>query len=151
MLESVAFSTSNMIKEKAQPSFSELVVATIFRSRVGVLQYLTSTRPVIIYAVNEVSQFLSSPTLVHLKAVKCILRYLNGTQNFGVRYITQCPKIFYAFSDADWARCPITQRSTTLFRSFFRANRISWCSKKQPTVSHSSSEAEYRSITSTIT
>ena len=149
MLESSNFATPMAIKDKSHSSDSESVDATVFRSIVGALQYLTFTRPDIIYAVNKVSQFFSNPTLIHLKAVKCILRYLNGTQNFGIRYIAQSPTSLYAFSDADWAGCPTTRRSTTGFCTFLGANCVSWSSKKQPTVSRSSSEAKYRAMAST--
>ena len=54
-----------------------------FRSLVGSLHYLTFTRPDLSFAVHHVCQFMSKPTDVHLVAAKHILRYLNGTTNFG--------------------------------------------------------------------
>jgi len=76
-------------------------------------------------------------------AVTCILRYIKGTLTHGLRYLNQSSLNLDAFCDADCAGCPTTRRSTTGFRIFFQPHCISRASKKQPTVSHSTVEAEY--------
>ena len=52
---------------------------TKYRSVVGALQYLTLTRPDISFSVNKVCQFLYSPTSLHWKTIKRILRYIQGS------------------------------------------------------------------------
>ncbi|WMV40927.1 hypothetical protein MTR67_034312 [Solanum verrucosum] len=117
---------------------------------VGSLQYLTLTRPDSTHAVNLASQFMQSPNIEHLRRVKRILRYINGTLHFGLKIISQSPCRLYGYSDADWGGCTTTRRSTTGYSICLGANCISWTSKKQTTVARSSAEAEYRALASTI-
>ncbi|GKV49332.1 hypothetical protein SLEP1_g56087 [Rubroshorea leprosula] len=91
-----------------------------YRSIVGALQYLTFTRPDIAFSVQQVSQYMHSPTVYHFQAVKRILRCLD------------------------------TRRSTSGFCLFLGNSLISWSSKKQSTVSRSSAEAEYRAIANAV-
>ena len=51
-----------------------------------------------------------------------------------------------AFSDADWAGCPDDRCSIGGFPVFLGSNLISWCARKQPTISRSSTEAEYKAL-----
>jgi hypothetical protein len=126
-----------------------LVDATNYHSIVGALQYITLTRPDLTHAINLICQFMHQPGASHFQAVKRILRYLQGTLDYGLRLLSQSSLSLYGFSDADWAGCLDTRRSTTGYCIYLGANCISWASKKQPTVSRSSAEAEYRSMSTT--
>ena len=59
---------------------------TLYRKFVESLNYLTTTRPDISYAVNILSQFMAKPNDIHWKAAKKVLRYLKWTVNFGLLY-----------------------------------------------------------------
>lgn len=129
------------------PPFADV---TLFRSLVGALQYLTITRPDLTYSVNSVSQYLHAPTDDHFQAVKRILRYIKGTLHFGLMFTSSSSANITAYSDADWVGCPDTRRSTSGYSIYLGDNLISWSSKKQPTVSRSSCESEYRALASTV-
>jgi hypothetical protein len=120
--------------------------ATKYRSVVGALQYLTLTRPDISFSVNKVCQFLHSPTTVHWSAVKRILRHVQGTIKLGLKIKKSDSMLVSAFSDADWAGCVDDRRSTGGFAVFLGSNLVSWTARKQPTVSRSSTEAEYKAL-----
>ncbi|OIW12049.1 hypothetical protein TanjilG_24473 [Lupinus angustifolius] len=122
---------------------------SLYRSIVGALQYATITRPDIAYSVNKVCQFLANPLEEHWSAVKRILRYLVGTQNHGIIFqptIPASPLPITGFCDADWASDCDDRKSTSGACIFLGNNLITWWSKKQTTISRSSTEAEYRSM-----
>ena len=126
------------------PLFSD---PTLYRSLVGALQYLTITRPDMAYFVNSVSQFLHSSTEDHFLAVKRILRYVKGTLHFGLTFHpSDAPGTLIAYSDVDWADSPDTRRSTSGYSIYLGDNLVSWSAKKQPTVSRSSCESEFRAL-----
>ncbi|XP_017183840.1 uncharacterized mitochondrial protein AtMg00810-like [Malus domestica] len=117
-----------------------------YRSLVGALQYLTFTRPDIAHSVNLVCQFMTQPTDLHMLLVKRILRYIQGTVDYGLHYTQNNHFDITAFSDSDWASDITTRRSITGFVVYLGDNPISWQSKKQSTVSRSSTEAEYKAL-----
>ncbi|KAG6499850.1 hypothetical protein ZIOFF_039645 [Zingiber officinale] len=117
---------------------------TMYQKSVGSLIYLTLTRPDISYAVSVISRYMQNPMKPHLEAVRRILRYVKSTIDYGLVYkrIGDCKLVGYC--DADYAGDHDTRRSTTSDLFKLGSGSISWCSKRQPTVSLSSTEAEYR-------
>ncbi|XP_058754773.1 uncharacterized mitochondrial protein AtMg00810-like [Vicia villosa] len=124
---------------------------TLYRTLVGSLVYLTITRPDIAYAIHVVSKFVVAPTIVHWATVLRICRNLRGTQFQSLLFPSSSSLELRAYSDADWAGDPTDRKSTTGFCIFLGDSLISWKSKKQDIVSHSSTEAEYRAMASTTT
>lgn len=119
---------------------------TVYRSTVGMLQYLSITRPDIAFAVNKVSQFSHNSRDVHCIAIKRILRYLKNTISCGLLSRPSSSTQLVAFSEADWASCPDDRKSTSGYCTFLGSNLLSWASKKQPIVSRSSIEHEYKAL-----
>jgi hypothetical protein len=89
---------------------------------------------------------MHDPREPHLGAMKRILRYLQGTLDLGLHLHRTTPADLLVYTDADWAGCPDTRKSTSGYAVFLGDNLISWSSKHQPTVSRSNAEAEYRAV-----
>ena len=92
---------------------------------------------------------MHNPSDFHFQLVKHILRYVRGTMNYGIRLLSKGSFELYAFSDVDWAGCPLTRCSTLGYCTYLGKNCISWSSKKYPTVARSSTKAEYQAFAST--
>ena len=82
--------------------------------------------------------------------MKRIIRYLKGTLSHGLRLNKSSSNALTAYTDADWTGCPDTRHSTSGYCVYMGDNLISWSSKRQPTVSRSSSEAEYKGVANVV-
>lgn len=142
---STPMSSSDKLSKNAGTILTE-AEAFVYRSTVGALQYLSLTPPDISFAVNKACQFLSAPTDVHWSAVKRVLRYVKETLKVGLSIRRSQSTKLSVYTDVDWAGCPDDRRSSGGYAVFYGPNLISWSSRKQPTVSRSSTEAEYKAI-----
>ncbi|GJU01246.1 retrovirus-related pol polyprotein from transposon TNT 1-94 [Tanacetum coccineum] len=122
------------------------VDATKYRSMIGALMYLTSSRPDIVHATCLCARYQAKPTEKHLKEVKRIFRYLRGTVNTGLWYSKDSGIELTGFSDADYAGCKDTFKSTSGGAQFLGEKLVSWSSKKQDCTALSTAEAEYVSL-----
>ncbi|XP_042942764.1 uncharacterized mitochondrial protein AtMg00810-like [Carya illinoinensis] len=119
---------------------------SLYRSIVDALQYLSLTRPDISFSVSKACQFMHKPTDVHWTAVKRILRYLKFIIDFGLLLRPNSSLQLSIYSNADWAGCLDDRKSTSGYCIFLGYNLVSWSSKKEPTVAHSSTKAEYQAV-----
>ncbi|XP_074317900.1 uncharacterized protein LOC141653934 [Silene latifolia] len=120
-----------------------------YRRLIGRLLYLSMTRPDISYSTQHLSQFLQQPRVPHMQAATHVVRYLKNTVNTGLFYPAENSLSVTAYSDSDWAKCAFSGRSLSGYCIFLGDSLISWKTKKQKTVSKSSAEAEYRSMSFT--
>ncbi|GKC63085.1 retrovirus-related pol polyprotein from transposon TNT 1-94 [Tanacetum coccineum] len=86
---------------------------TKYRSMVGALMYLTTSRPDIVHATCYCARYQARPTEKHLREVKRIFRYLKNTINMGLWYLKDTDFNLTAFSDSDHAGCLDTRKSTS--------------------------------------
>ncbi|GJZ95787.1 ribonuclease H-like domain-containing protein [Tanacetum coccineum] len=123
---------------------------TLYRSLAGGLKYLTFTLPDLFYAVQQVCLYMHDPREPHFAALKCILRYVQGTLELGLQLYASATTSLVGYTDADWAGCPSTRRSTSGYCVFLGDNLLSWSAKRQHTISRSSAEAEYRGVANVV-
>jgi hypothetical protein len=143
--------TSPMASSSSPSAFAsdQMEDSSLYRSTVRSLQYLSLIRPDLSYVVNHVCQFIHRPLKPHWQAAKRILQYLKHTVSHGLLLHHNSSNTLQAYSDADWAGCPDDRRSTGAYCVSLGSNLIAWSSSKQPTVSRSSTEVEYKAIANT--
>nr|GEW00245.1 uncharacterized mitochondrial protein AtMg00810-like [Tanacetum cinerariifolium] len=122
------------------------VDATKYHSMIGALMYLTSSKPDIVHATCLCARYQAKPTEKHLKEVKRIFRYLRGTVNTSLCYMKGSGFELTGFSDADYAGCKDTFKSTSHRAQFLGEKLVTWSLKKQDCTTMSTTEAEYVSL-----
>ncbi|GJX11449.1 putative ribonuclease H-like domain-containing protein [Tanacetum coccineum] len=115
----------------------------LYRSMIGSLMYLTTSRPDIMFAVCASARFQVTSKTSHLLAVKRIFRYLKGKPTLGLWYSRDSPFELVAYTDSDYAGATQDRKSTTIGCQFLGNRLISWQCKKQIVVATSTTEAEY--------
>ncbi|RVW99438.1 putative mitochondrial protein [Vitis vinifera] len=113
---------------------AEKINEELYKSMIGCLMYLTTTRPDIVHVVNLLSRFMHCANEIHLQAAKDIMRYINGTIDFGIKFKQVQNFHFHGFFYSDWVGCVDDMRSTSgycfSFGSAFSLgalkNRILW-------------------------
>ncbi|GJS60939.1 putative ribonuclease H-like domain-containing protein [Tanacetum coccineum] len=115
----------------------------LYRSMIGSLMYLTSSRHDIMFAVCAYARYQVNPKVSHLHAVKRIFRYLKGQSKLGLWYPKDSPFDLVAYTDSDYAGESLNRKSTTRGCQFPWCRLISWQCKKQTVVVNSTTEAEY--------
>ncbi|GKE83956.1 ribonuclease H-like domain-containing protein, partial [Tanacetum coccineum] len=110
---------------------------TLYQSLSGGLRYLTFTRPDLSYVVQLICLYMHDLWEPHSAALKRIICYVQGTLEFGLQLYASSGSSLVAYSDADWC-------------VFLGNNLLSWSSKRQPTLSRSSAEVEYRGVANVV-
>lgn len=142
---------------------------TKYQQLIGVLNYVVNTVRVDVgYSVNYLCQFVKSPRVTHWKAAQRILVYLIQHKSDGITYGKVQEKVKYLkrihqageqvaecdynqgiviVSDASYANCPTTRKSTSGFITLYKNQVIDWKTGRQPIITLSSCESEYVAYT----
>ncbi|XP_068461842.1 secreted RxLR effector protein 161-like [Phaseolus vulgaris] len=103
----------------------------------------TCTRPDISFAVGMLGRYQSNPGLHHWKAVKKVLRYLQGTKDHMLTYKRSDHLEVIEYIDSDFAGCVDTRKSTFGYVYLLAGGVISWKSAKQTVIAASTMETEF--------
>ncbi|GJW87240.1 putative ribonuclease H-like domain-containing protein [Tanacetum coccineum] len=139
-IASTPMETSKPLLKDAE---AEDVDVYLYRSMIGSLMYLTSSRPDIMFVVCACARFQVTPKVSHLHAMKRIFRYLKGQPKLGLWYPKDSPFDLEAYTDSDYAGASLDRKSTTEGCQFLRRRLISWQCKKQTVVANSTTKVEY--------
>jgi hypothetical protein len=114
-----------------------------YRSMIGSLLYITTSRLDIMQVVGMVGHYQSSPKQSHLVVVIRIFKYLKGTMTYGLWYPRNQNFQLTSYSYADWANCVDERKSTSGGAFFLGDSLVAWLRKKQGSISLSTTKAEY--------
>lgn len=121
----------------------EPVNETMFKQLVGCLMYITTTIPYIQFVVSFISRFMAKPTETHMATAKRVMRYIQGTLDYGIWYKKGGKGKMEIYTDSDFAGDLTDRKSTSGNVILWHGAAVSWSSKKQSIVALSSTEAEY--------
>lgn len=121
-----------------------------YRQAVGTLIYLTClTRPDLAFPVHLVSQFMASYRTAHWAEVKKILKYVKGTRHYCITYRRkQQNEPLDGYTDSDWGADQITRKSVGAYLFMLSGAPVTWACKKNQSICLSSTESEYKALTS---
>ncbi|GJY38379.1 retrovirus-related pol polyprotein from transposon TNT 1-94, partial [Tanacetum coccineum] len=139
------FDTSVKLEANSGRAVAQLEYASV----IGSLMYaMHCTRPDIAFAVSKLSQYTSNPSLEHWDAVSRVLGYLKRTSALQLTY-TSYPGVLEGYSDASWINHSGDSKSTSGWIYTLAGGAVSWASKKQTCISHSTMEAEFIALAAT--
>ncbi|XP_070025288.1 secreted RxLR effector protein 161-like [Nicotiana sylvestris] len=125
------------------------VSQSYYASAIGSLMYaMYCARPDIIFAVCKLSRYTHNPNGDHWKDIVRVLGYLKRTKNFAL-YYNIFPSVFEGYCDASWITSVDDNKSTSGWMFTLSGGAISWASKKQTCITHSTMESEFIALAAT--
>ncbi len=120
-----------------------------YRSLIALLNFISCwTRPDVAFTVNKLCKFMGNPGETHWKQLKHLIRYMAGTQEWGLSFDMSGSKEqgLLGYSDSSFGDCPDTGRSTLAYVFLYQNATLSWYSKLNTFVTLSTNHAEYAAL-----
>ncbi|PKI73651.1 hypothetical protein CRG98_005892 [Punica granatum] len=133
----------NLRKRLHKHDGAEYANVAVHRSLIGCLMYLTVTVPDILFVVSVLSRFLNYASELHMVVAKRVVRHLEETLSYRIKFSEARQFKLHGFSDSDWAGSVDDKKNTSGYCSTLSSACFSWCSKKQEVVAQSTAEAEF--------
>ncbi|GFX38117.1 retrovirus-related Pol polyprotein from transposon TNT 1-94 [Trichonephila clavipes] len=147
-VSSLPISKGQVLSKLDSPKTSEEILTFPYRNLIGSLSFIAiRTRPDIMYAVNVLSQFQANPGIKHWNCLLRLLGYLKYSQEYKLELSKVKSLKLRCYSDSDFATNRDDRLSMGGFITFIDETPISWRTFKQKSVSLSTMEAEYVSLT----
>nr|GEV44645.1 hypothetical protein [Tanacetum cinerariifolium] len=121
-------------KPKSKSESDSPINVYLYRSMIGLLMYLTASRPDIMFAVSACSRHQVTPTTSNLEAVKKIFKHLKGQPKLGLWYLKESPLVLEAYSDNDYAGANKDRKFTTGRSEYVAAANC--CGKHKHSIFH---------------
>ncbi|GFX54861.1 retrovirus-related Pol polyprotein from transposon TNT 1-94 [Trichonephila clavipes] len=147
-VSSLPISKGQVLSKLDLPKTSEETLTVPYRNLIGSMSFIAiRTRPDIMYAVNVLPQFQANPGIKHWNCLLRLLGYLKYTQEYKLEFSKVKSLKLRCYSDSDFATNRDDRVSMGGFITFIDETPISWQTFKQKSVSLSTMEAEYVSLT----
>ena len=138
------------VPDDAPPMSAEdqaLVDSVDYRSIVGALLHITvMVRADIAFGLSQLCRHVTEPRAEHVRALLHMVSYLRATKDHGPKYTRGTERKVHVYVDASFAECVDTRRSTSGWVVMVNGCAVAWSSKRQATVSLSSTESELEAL-----
>lgn len=115
-----------------------------YQSMTGSLMWLANvSRPDLAFAINYCARFTSNPNQQHMDVLTRLMAYIAGTMEKGMFYPRNGDIDLVGYSDADYAGCLDTRKSTSGYIFMLGGCPISWTSQRQKAMATATMDAEY--------
>ena len=138
------------ISSKLTENTSRSIAQLEYASAIGSLMYaMYCTRPYIVFTMCKLSRYTSNPSVEHWKAIARVLGYLKKTMNLGLLY-NKFPVVLEGYTYASWITSTRDNKSTSGWAFTLAGGAVSWASKKQTCITHSTMESEFIALAAMV-
>nr|GEX91741.1 ribonuclease H-like domain, reverse transcriptase, RNA-dependent DNA polymerase [Tanacetum cinerariifolium] len=109
-----------------------MVNSTEYQSITGCLRYQFHTRPDLSYSVGLLNRFMQEPREQHMKAIRKVLCYVKGTNDYGITYKHNEGDKIHGFSNSSYGVNTQEGKGTTGIIFYYGESPISWSTQKKP-------------------